>query len=435
MVSDKNPKIAVAKSLDANSVRQSLIRFLTKNPGCKVEEVEDEGGKQVLVTGMWGENALILYMPEQPDELIEALNSLYLPSQFTAIYHIDTNCFEAIWTAFPLSAPVKEVVGRKFQLTYAHEEYECEFGKSSDRLLLLAEHTRPVGQSSTNHRNLYSFHQHVRRKRRLADRGTEDLVIGEPYSFWIRSVNLDDEAMVSLAHHLNFYLKYYDYRSPTIIVHPPESDALEPRTRYIAGEFPNKIDAQSFDEDLLHLWHHSSVGDAGRRFIYCYRILEYVSHAYVERDIRNQIRRLLGSAHARAELPGFTDQVISVARSANADDVACINSMLKDSVDTSLVWQEISRNIAAFTQDVTFDGGFVQPAILARQDTEATFHPAGLQRFHTAARGIRNHLSHGRDKRTQASITPTVDNFNKLHPWVSVLSVVAGEVINFKNLL
>ena len=323
---------------------------------------------------------------------------------------------------------------RKFLFQHDSVEHECEFGRSSDRLLLIAEHAIPVAMSRTNHRNLISFKQFTRQQS-SAESDIPRLPLGEPVSFWIKNVEWNEDRVIRLVNHLNFYLTYYDSRSPAILVHPPETETAEPRTRYLIGDFPERVDGRDIEDDLLQLWAASREGDAGRQFVYCYRIIEYASHAYVDRDARIQVRRLLSAAHARADVSGLADQVVTAALSSKADDITRVFMLLKDAVDPNLLWREINQNRWAFTEELSFDGGFRLPALISKDATQSTFAPTGITQFASAARQIRNHLSHGRDRTTQASITPTVANFRKLEPWVTVLSVMAGEVIVFKHIL
>ena len=100
-----------------------------------------------------------------------------------------------------------------------------------------------------------------------------------------------------------------------------------------------------------------------------------------------------------------------------------------------IYYREINLNRSSFIRETTFDGGFTLPPLIDADTTQNGFAVNGITGFATSARHVRNHLSHGRDRTTQAPIAPTVANFRKLEPWVSALSVVAGEVINFKHIL
>lgn len=418
-----------------DSARLRLCAFLDTHPNSTIEEIDIQEGKRLGIKKPWGEEAIVIYLPDELDVLADALNNLYLPDYFSAIWHKDSKDFEVIWTAYPLGGPFEEVKTRKFLFQHQSVEHECEFGRSSDRLLLIAEHAAPVSLSRTGHRNLFSFSQYVRQQKSKSEPDTPEPPLGEPVSFWIRNVEWDDDRVLSLANHLNFYMTYYDSRSPAILVHPPKAEPAEPRTRYIIGDFPERLDGRVIEDDLLNLWAASQVGDAGRRFVYCYRIIEYASHAYVDREARVQVLKLLSAAHALADTSGLADQVIAATLSSKAEEVQRVHMLLKGAVDFDLLWREIEKNRWAFTKEEQFDGGFTLPALLSAEATKSTFKTNGLVAFANLARQIRNHLSHGRDRTTQTSITPTVANSHRLGPWASAMSVVAGEVINFKHIM
>ena len=427
---DRPPK----QALTLEQAREQLHPFLEANPSSAVEEIDSEDGKRLGIKNPWGEDALVIYLPPDLAPLAEALNNVLLPNRFTAVWHRDTSDFEVIWTAFPIRGPWKEVGERAFRFHYDSKEYRCEFGRSSDRLLQIAEHAAPVAISHTGHRNLMSFNAYIQYQKAKNDKERPRPPIGEPRSFWIRNLEWDENVVERIAHHLSFYLTYYDHKSPHIFVHTPPTEEVVPRTRYLIGAFPERLDAQEIEDDLLHLWLAFREGDAGRRFVYCYRIIEYASHAYIDRAARKQVRMLLTAPHALSDIGDLAEQVIAAALSSKGDDVQRVSMLLRDAVNPDLLWREISLNRQVFSEEIRFDGGFELKPLLSADMTQATFATTGLDTFANAARQIRNHLSHGRDRTTQTSITPTVANFRRLEPWVSVISVAAGEVINFKHI-
>lgn len=67
--------------------------------------------------------------------------------------------------------------------------------------------------SVTNHRNLqtFEFYLHMKRERPESKIATSMT----PTSFWIRDIKWDDEnRMMELARHLNFFMHYFDKRTP-----------------------------------------------------------------------------------------------------------------------------------------------------------------------------------------------------------------------------
>lgn len=296
------------------------------------------------------------------------------------------------------------------------------------------EQSASFGMSYTGHRNLFPFHAFVRNKKVNKDSESSDSSVGDPLSFWVGGLEWDDEAVLRIVHHLNYYLTYYDSRSPTILVHTPQQEASKPRTRYIAGSFPSRIESDSIDVDLLQMWAAGRTGDAGRMFVYYYRIIEHASHVNIEQEVRARIRRLLVAPHTRSDVGRLTDDITAAALATKMDDGQKMQHLLKTVVDVRLLWREIEQNREAFSANIVFDGGFELRSIIDEKTTFDNFQLNWQVVFTAAARDIRNHLSHGRDRRTQATITPTPANFRRLDPWVAAISVVAGEVITFKDL-
>ncbi|MGD9538332.1 MAG: hypothetical protein AB7P52_15995 [Alphaproteobacteria bacterium] len=415
--------------------KRALAPYLEMHPESAVEEIKQPDRPRLAITKPWGEEGLVIFLPDPLEPLADALNNVLLPESFTAMWHRDTRQLEVIWTAFPLKGPFADVAGRKFTFRFESCEHECQFGSSSARLLLIAEHTAPTGMSATQYRNLQSYHQYIDWQKQTAGKEDAPKWPGSPRSFWVHNFDWNAERALRFARHLNFYMTYYDSSSPDMLVWPPKSDDPKPRTRYIIGQFPSLIDARLVEDDLLHYWDASRKGDAARQFVYAYRIIEYASYTHIGHDARLKVRQLLNAPHAFSDTAALAERVIAAALGSETDDIRRIFMLLEDTVNPGLVWREIAENRAAFENETRFDGGCVMKPLISKTETESTFVTNGVSQFAQSARQIRNHLSHGRDQKTQTSITPTVSNFRKLKPWVSVLSVVAGEVINNRRSL
>jgi hypothetical protein len=138
-----------------DEAKLALANFLEANTKSAV--IKTSGDKGVLVVQTpWGDSSILLRLPDDPAALIDALNNLLLPERFTALWHKDTNDIEFIYTAYPLNGTQWDVRERKFNFTFRGKEYRCEFARSSDRLLTIAENSMFVGPSNSEHRNLPS---------------------------------------------------------------------------------------------------------------------------------------------------------------------------------------------------------------------------------------------------------------------------------------
>ena len=112
-----------------------------------------------------GDDSLEIYLVRDLDVLIETLNNLILPERLTAVWHLDDQALEIIYTVFPVTP---EESARSFTFTHKDNAYRCEFRDSSKRVLMIAESAFPAGPSSTDFRNLMPFSDYV-----FANRGVK----------------------------------------------------------------------------------------------------------------------------------------------------------------------------------------------------------------------------------------------------------------------
>ncbi|HEX3944607.1 MAG TPA: hypothetical protein VHW69_11010, partial [Rhizomicrobium sp.] len=262
-------------------VRQVFSAFLEANTGSSIETVTRGANERIAIKKPWGEDGLVIYVPDDPADLASALNNLLLPPALTAVYHRDMRSLEVIWTAYTPKDSSRNVFGRKFVFAMEGRQYECEFGRASERLLLMAETAIPVGVSETQHRNLQSFYMYAHWQLDIKKAAAKQAAppdppqgIGQPTCFWIKELDWNDDAITKLVRHLNFYMTYFDSASPYILMWPPKADAWNSKVRFLHGEFPTHIDSQPIDDILLQFWIACKSGDSGKAFVYYYRIIE-----------------------------------------------------------------------------------------------------------------------------------------------------------------
>jgi hypothetical protein len=414
--------------LNGANVSAALQPFLQANSVSAVEEQDVKGQKHVLIKRPWGDSSLAFRVPANFDPLAEALNNLLLPPRYSAVWHRDTKDLEILWTAFRLKGAQADVAGRTFLFKFRNTEYKCGFERSSARVLTLARCIAPQGQSETGYRNLWSFDIFVSRE--LVELQES---LGEPLSFWIRSVEWNEDEVLALVMHLNFYLSYFDASSPVVLIHPPPMTAAKKPTRYPAGAFPNKISCTEIDTPLLYLWEAAHKGEPTERFLYYYRIIEYSASIYLDSSARTALRIALSLPNALDNLVGVTESVVAAVQKMNLTDPSRYDMMLKEIVDPKLLWRELNLNLGAFVTDTQFDGGFKVPALFAIGRTEADFTSNDVFIFGRTIRDMRNALVHGRDQKTQTTITPTTQNSSRLQSWIAPVRLAASQVILYKD--
>jgi len=406
-------------------VKQALRKFLDANPASTLSTLEiPKVGKIHRLEKPWGDPTLVLLLPEDPAKTISILNSLFLPERLSALWHQDTKDIEVIWTALPLSPDQQEIAGRKFTFRFGSKNYKCEFGDASDRLLGLSGLFAPVtNPSDTQFRNLLSFIRMAQQPHNEQDK-TEY----HARSFWIRKVGLDMAGAIRMIECLNFYLTYYDARSPSVLIHDIH-DPVAPQHRYREGKFPEKITGRNFDENLMSFWDATHQRNTMLRFIFFYRIIEYAASHYVDASVRAKLSKVVSDPAISENVDRAIESILSAFDGSKAEDVNRFNRLIMSSVDPSVVWREIETNKEMFSKKLKFDGGFVLTPILSDKESATTFASGGLVKFANAVRQIRNVLVHGRDQNTATAITPTPRNMKLLSAWVNAIAAAAGEVV------
>lgn len=245
----------------------------------------------------------------------------------------------------------------------------------------------------------------------------------------------NDDVAVELAHHLNFYMTYFDNATPYIIIHTPESETASSQevTRFPFGTFPATINARALDENLIQFWIASREGDPVRRYIYNYQIIEYAATYHIEENVRRAIRRSIAAPNAQENIDKITQQIVDAMGETKLQDPQKIEALIKQVVDPALIWAEIDKNVAFFSQPTTFEGGFVLQSIARVGWSLDDFKVGWCPAFPNAIRLIRNALSHGRE-RSGAVILPTTGNFRLLQNWVPLVAAAAREVMIYRDI-
>jgi len=429
------------------SLTADLRELFSHNSSASIELFIPDKKIHVVKNG-WNDSSIILYIPshvkERRNAFFSALNHVILPERLSAIYHRDTKALEVIWTAYKMPEHLEEVKDRSFDFSYGNKTYPCHFTASSERLLTIAHSAILAGFSETGHRSLKSFEkltnpQRPARNSEDVDRGEASLSnqeIGEATSFFISDVEWDsEEAVLDLIRHLNFYLKYFDSQSPTVRIHEPNATkSYSERGRYLEGEFPSSINGKALNPTLMSFWLAAGHGDASRRFLYYFRIIEYVAFYHLDAQARTKMARLLSIPNPSGNAGFLTEKATEIIREATKpDDYARFKATILDLVMPHHIEREAAVNPEYFSTEQIFDGGFkLKPFFSDKKNS--TIGPHGLDTFVTMLRDIRNALSHGRDQKSGQVILPTSANFNTLKPWVDLIATAAAEVVLYERM-
>lgn len=216
------------------------------------------------------------------------------------------------------------------------------------------------------------------------------------------------------------------------MVHAPQPDFKQtPGKRFKRGAFPSKLSIKALDPHMLRYWDAAQEGDAARRFLYNYRIIEYGASYYLEKDCRTSLQKLLAAPNALDDTARITDHLLRAIQETKLNDVQRFDAIVKDSVDPALLWDELSHNLTFFCSATIFDGGFIVEPIARPNWTETDFSVNGIGAFSKAVRSIRNALAHGKEVGSTNVITPTSNNFHKLSLAQSTWSVLVPTAWNW----
>lgn len=416
--------------MNFEQIKHELSEFLDKNPDSEIKEASYSGEDEIIISKPWGDPSIVLILPKNdPMKLINALLPVQLPLRLSAIYHTDHKSLEVLWTAYKLSPANEEVWGREFIFRYDGNDYKCRFNNASDRAIEIASAFRPVGPPDTSYRNLPSFASYI------ALKDTDNDRFSQPNSFWIEDITLEGDDLISFLANLNFYLSYYDDRSPFVLIHPPERTKapVGKHVRYPYGSFPSSIVSRPMEPEVLHFWSAGRLGEPASRFLYSYRIIEHAAFFHIDQRAKASVKKALMTPHALDDVTSTTELVIAAVRSSRVDDYARFEHVVSQCVATDRLWDIIEANCEFFSEDHEFDGGFYLPKLIAGASSAKEFENSGIKNFCGTARKIRNALSHGKEERSAAVIAPTSANQDLLVPWAILMARAAGEVILFQS--
>lgn len=403
---------------------EALKTFLELNHESEILQT-DEGWS---VEKPWSDDTIVLTVKASDMALLQALNSVRLPPRFTAIWHQDTGDVEFIYGPIREEASIRR---RSFDFTFKGQSYKCEFADASERLRKIALAARASGPpSDTDHRHLILIERFIRRYEQAAEPPK-----GRKYcltSFWIRNAKPDEQRVLELARHLNFYMGYFDRRSPRIIIHtdPVTDEPLRQLAFPDPDKFPTKIVGAVLDPYLLGLWESGvTARDTVRLFLHNYQVLEYAAFYYLKEDLLTTIKRLIKAPDATDRADEICREAVELLAEDRMSDEDKMVSVIQRAVDPRKVWAYIAPHKEYFSESHDFDGGFiVAPLIKAGWGME-DFATAWIPKVPDSLRKIRNALVHAREKRVARSIAATPRNLRLLAPWADLLTAISNELV------
>ena len=405
---------------------KKLKLFLKHNPYSKVQRKK----KAYYVLNPWNDKsmAFILRGASQTD-LIAALNNLILPTRFTALYHLDSNTMEYIYTLLPKN---DSCLSRQFNFIIDGEDYCCKFGGASDRLLILSKFFRRTGEETgTGYRNLLPFRSYIMEKSKPAS--TEDYFVGiKPISFFVSGFKkFDEDKIINVSKHLNFFMRYYDRESPIIIIHSIASELAESskELRFLQKEFPRTISTRCHNPFLLDIALAANEANTRLAFLYYYQILEYAAFYYVDTEVKRRMLQIICTPDIHANPDKYLSRLLDTVTEMRQSDEAKLNKIVQIGCSLDVVWKELQQNLPYFSKRQEFEGGFAIEPFISEDTTFESFATMWIPKMPDILRKIRNALVHGRESRLGLAISPTRNNDLKIRPWFAVIRRIAEQVL------
>jgi len=299
------------------------------------------------------------------------------------------------------------------------------------RKLLVADSYRPNGRPTTGYRNLESFAMYARLR---TDPQNEDVRarLGSPLSFWIRAVEWDEEKLVDLAHHLNFFMRYFDHDSSQIVLNEPSAAQTDfAQVTMPHGPFPGEINAHRLDSNLLTVWRGAAAStDVFLGFLLYYQVLEYAANYFLDDKTRKGVERILRAPDVGARAGASAQRVVDlVSAASSAPPDKRMDDVLRELVEPDLLWAIIEPNKSFFARTCRFTGGVSVEPLVGDDTTVETYRAKWPGKVGRTLRQVRNAVAHPGDPGGSGTIESCDANKTCLEPWLLLAKAAASQVV------
>lgn len=403
-----------------------LNKFINNN---SYLNIENTNGKYYIVNP-WEDDTVQIEVSIDNEILLESLNSVILPPPLSAIFHTDTYTFEFIFT---VASPDNYLWSRAFDFIFNGVTYPCYYGESSEKLLSIASATRPRKPSSnTKHRNLRIYNDYCCQEK-LPEPMVKFFENKKPISFFLGPFTpKNNDEIIELSRHLNFYMFYFDRNTPIIEIYRPDEDFLL-NEQEVTCAFPDKLIGSTINPYLLDLWTSASSLHGRLSFLYYYQILEYAGFYYIDEDVKLRIEKILRKPDLLSTTSTCISQAIDEIIDYRLTDEQKLNAVIKRSSDPEKIWGVLEPYKDYFCNAVYFDGGFSVEPLIKQEWSHDDFAKSWYPKVPEKLRLIRNALVHSRESRVGQVIAPTRANNKRLIPWIKIIEEIACQVAIYRN--
>lgn len=408
-------------------MHKTLQDFLEINTNIKIKEETDH----INIENLWNDETFICRYKKDQD--FSSLENVEILSDFSGFHHKEKKLLEFFYTILPKD---KKIISRNFKFHFEGVEFEVFFSEPTESMKLISSGFRAVNVASdTNYRNLRVFYDFY--KENQSDglkKFFEDKV---PINFFLKGdfskINFDFR---KLAKHMNFYMRYFDRKSPHIVVFNPseEKEDFAQPCHTETKNYPQVINARNIEPVILDLLHVATETTNIRlKYIFYYQILEYCSYYHLNEELKRKLSNVVKNPDLLNNSSHYTRQIIEEFKNyfKSNDDKQKLEKLILDYCEYEDVKLEIKSNASYFSKDINFDGGFVLSSLI--KDEKEAENPSKdiLKNIVDRIDKIRNVLVHIRESRENKVILPTENNSHQLIPYLYLIRRIS-EIIAIK---
>ena len=393
------------------------------NPTVEIQEETEH----ININNLWNDKTFHLRYSKK--ENLDLFSDIILPEEFSAIIHKKHNKIEFIY------APVKNVekeIGRKFDFQHNSEAYVISFEEPSETLKKIAKGFKILEQSGdSRYRNLRYFRDYYREDQ---NEGMKAFFKDRtPINMFI-SGNLQKITDIQeFAKTINFYLRYYDRRSPTITIIKENFDDGEFNQHCINDEnkFPNHINSVQIEPVILDLFQIAIETPNNRlKYLFYYQVLEYCSYYYLNENLKRKLKNIIRTPDIINNSEKYSRNIIEEFKDhfKSNDDRVKLEKLISEHCEFEDVKNEIEANKEYFSKELEFDGGFKLRSLITEEHNFDKPPKDIMKSIVDRIDKIRNVLVHIRESRENKVIFPTKKNNHQLLPYIYLIRRIAETI-------
>jgi hypothetical protein len=240
---------------------------------------------------------------------------------------------------------------------------------------------------------------------------------------------------VQFAKTLNFYLSYYDRKSPVIQIFP--TDKIESEIKLpcysLFDTFPTEINGNKIDLTLLDILNVANMTkDIRLEFIFYFQVIEYSAYYYLEKEDDDKLRQILKRPDVNYNATDYIKEIMEVLADRfnihKSSDKSRIEKTIKNFCSISDLKIELEENEEAFKVPIEFDGELKLKELFKDKSAIESGGNGVLDSIINNASKIRNVVVHLRESRENTVILPTERNNKLMLPYLYLLRRIAEKV-------